>query len=114
MITLPFTDVDTTPHAGQPGPDVPAAVSTCTTRAPYSSRSTCCTLTPGSPNNTDVSSTKSVASLVQLRRNSQTSRGHGRPTSGALADPGIRHLPGQDRRATLRLCEATLIALACR
>ena len=86
MITLPFTDVDTTAHDGQPDADVPAAVSTCTVRPPYSSRSTRCTRTPGRPNSTDVSSFKPVASLVQLRRNSQTSRGHGRPASGALAD----------------------------
>jgi hypothetical protein len=53
VVTRPFTEVETTPHAGQPELD-PSAVSTCTTRPPNATPSTRRTTTPGNPNNNVV------------------------------------------------------------
>src|SRR5919202_3472284 len=97
--TYSSTDIDTTPQLGQPDADS-AAVSTCTTRSPKSSRSMCLTRTPGSPNRIVVAWSKPVASLVRCVSNSKTSRGHGRLSSGAPHAGQNPTLPGQDRRAS--------------
>src|ERR1700739_3635941 len=79
VLTRPFTEVDTTPHAGHAAA-VGSAVTTCTTRVPSARRPTRSTRTPGSPNNNVVPSDTALGSFLPPEIcKLQTSEGQGPP-----------------------------------
>ena len=106
--SLPEVDIDRqSGHRAASG----SSVTSCTILTPRPVSTTRSTASPSSPNKHDASSLRSTTargSPLAAPEHSEDQGAAGRPRSGAPHDPN-RRLPGQDRRAALRLTYPLLL-----